>query len=222
MSCRINTTKRLPRRARRAYQVCTKDNIRARNAFREPLHLILSTLADTPVKLMPLLLRGLDLPDNEIRASVIDTLLAAAATSDGATVASEHAASLVATMLKNALAAHMPSAVRLPLPPPSPSTPISPQANTFRVLMRGGAEGARRGTAVPCDASGRRAIRRAAPAESDRRPRARKGPGRPEAGGEGGGGRSKVRPRRRRYVSLSHFCAVGQTGEILLNAVRWV
>ena len=62
---------------------------------------------------MPLLLRGLDLPDNEIRASVIDTLFAAA-TAEGAdsTVVTEHASSLVTTMLKNSLVSHMPSVVR--------------------------------------------------------------------------------------------------------------
>ena len=67
---------------------------------------------------MPLLLRGLDLPDNEIRASVIDTLQAAAASSgkekDNALLA-EHASSLVATMLKNSMVAHMPSVVSGPV-----------------------------------------------------------------------------------------------------------
>lgn len=64
-------------------------------------------------QLMPLLLRGLELPDNEIRASVIDTLQAAA-TSAGKdnTLLAEHAASLVSTMLKNSLVARMPSVVR--------------------------------------------------------------------------------------------------------------
>lgn len=62
---------------------------------------------------MPLLLRGLELPDNEIRASVIDTLQAAA-TSAGKdnTLLAEHAASLVSTMLKNSMVSHMPSVVR--------------------------------------------------------------------------------------------------------------
>ena len=64
---------------------------------------------------MPLLLRGLDLPDSEIRANVIDTLLAVAdpsAKSNNSTI-SEHASSLVATMLKNSMVRDMPSAVRL-------------------------------------------------------------------------------------------------------------
>lgn len=64
---------------------------------------------------MPLLLRGLDLPDADIRANVIDTFLAAAdSTSEGKenTVISEHAASLVSTMLKNCMVREMPSAVR--------------------------------------------------------------------------------------------------------------
>ena len=59
--------------------------------------------------------RGLDLPDSEIRANVIDTLLAVAdpsAKSNNSTI-SEHASSLVATMLKNSMVRDMPSAVRL-------------------------------------------------------------------------------------------------------------
>ena len=49
-------------------------------------------------QLMPLLLRGLDLPDNEIRASVIDTLHAAAVSSSGEkdnAIVAEHASSLL-------------------------------------------------------------------------------------------------------------------------------
>ncbi|KAG5647524.1 hypothetical protein DXG03_009461 [Asterophora parasitica] len=60
--------------------------------------------------LMPLLLRGLDLPDFEIRADVIDTLLAAAegdASEQG--LVSEHASTLVNIMLKNSMADDMPS-----------------------------------------------------------------------------------------------------------------
>ena len=63
---------------------------------------------------MPLLLRGLDLPDNEIRASVIDTLHAAAVSSSGEkdnAIVAEHASSLVSTMLKNCLVSQMPSVV---------------------------------------------------------------------------------------------------------------
>ena len=65
-------------------------------------------------QLMPLLLRGLDLPDNEIRASVIDTLHAAAVSSSGEkdnAIVAEHASSLVSTMLKNCLVSQMPSVV---------------------------------------------------------------------------------------------------------------
>lgn len=61
--------------------------------------------------LMPLLLRGLDLPDTEIRAGVMDTLFAAAqsdANENG--VVAEHAASLVSTMLRNSMVKEMPSA----------------------------------------------------------------------------------------------------------------
>ncbi|KAI1791817.1 ARM repeat-containing protein [Ganoderma leucocontextum] len=69
-----------------------------------------STYAHQMPSLMPLLLRGLDLPDNEIRAGVIDTLQAAATSGDNDNdVVSEHAASLVSTMLKNSLVSQMPS-----------------------------------------------------------------------------------------------------------------
>jgi len=62
--------------------------------------------------LMPLLLRGLNLPDDEIRAGVIDTLIA---TTDpngkDNELVSKYASSLVAVMLKNAKAEDMPSPV---------------------------------------------------------------------------------------------------------------
>lgn len=61
---------------------------------------------------MPLLLRGLELPDANIRADVIDTFLAAA---DGEvseqSLVSEHASTLVTYMLKNSTVKEMPSAV---------------------------------------------------------------------------------------------------------------
>ncbi|TEB36758.1 ARM repeat-containing protein [Coprinellus micaceus] len=60
--------------------------------------------------LMPLLIRGLDLPDPQIRSNVIETLLAAA---DGETpeksLVAEHASTLVNAMLKNCMAKEMPS-----------------------------------------------------------------------------------------------------------------
>ncbi|OCH91496.1 ARM repeat-containing protein [Obba rivulosa] len=66
--------------------------------------------------LLPLLLRGLDLPDPEIRVSVINTLLAAAQPGSGGHAAakeknalSEHATNLVTTMLKNSMVQEMPS-----------------------------------------------------------------------------------------------------------------
>jgi DNA repair/transcription protein MET18/MMS19 len=64
-------------------------------------------------QLMPLLLRGLDLPDSEIRANVIDTLLAVAdpEAKTSNSIVSEHAASLVSTMLRNSLVKDMPSVV---------------------------------------------------------------------------------------------------------------
>lgn len=62
---------------------------------------------------MPLLLRGLNLPDNEIRAGVIDTLIAATdPDSKDNELVSEYASSLVTVMLKNAKAKDMPSPVR--------------------------------------------------------------------------------------------------------------
>lgn len=61
---------------------------------------------------MPLLLRGLDLPDHEIRINVIETLLAVAdSTSKENNVVVEHAASLVSTMLRNSMYKEMPSSV---------------------------------------------------------------------------------------------------------------
>lgn len=65
-------------------------------------------------KLMPLLLRGLDLPDMEIRANVIDTLVSAvgAEPTEQSTI-SEHASTLVSTMLRNSMASGMSSTVRL-------------------------------------------------------------------------------------------------------------
>ncbi|KAG6890017.1 hypothetical protein C0992_003362 [Termitomyces sp. T32_za158] len=64
--------------------------------------------------LMPLLLRGLELPDFDIRADVIDTLLAAAEgdTSDQNLV-SEHAPALVTYMLRNSIFHEMSSIVRV-------------------------------------------------------------------------------------------------------------
>jgi len=64
--------------------------------------------------LMPLLLRGLDLPDADIRANVIDTFLVTAGSNFAVqdqenSVISEHAASLVSTMLRNAMVHEMPS-----------------------------------------------------------------------------------------------------------------
>ncbi|KAI8996433.1 ARM repeat-containing protein [Trametes punicea] len=71
-----------------------------------------STYEHQMPSLMSLLLRGLDLPDNEIRASVIDILQAAAASGwkeKDNTLVAEHASSLVSTMLKNSIVSNMPS-----------------------------------------------------------------------------------------------------------------
>ncbi|KAI0091461.1 ARM repeat-containing protein [Irpex rosettiformis] len=59
--------------------------------------------------LLPLLLRGLELPDHNIRANVIDTLLSVADPSSKLPTIAEHANSLVSTMLKNSIAKKMPS-----------------------------------------------------------------------------------------------------------------
>ncbi|KAF8074920.1 Dos2-interacting transcription regulator of RNA-Pol-II-domain-containing protein [Lyophyllum atratum] len=60
--------------------------------------------------LMPLLLRGLELPDFDIRADVIDTFLAAAeGDASEQSLVSEHASTLVTYMLKNSMASEMPS-----------------------------------------------------------------------------------------------------------------
>ena len=69
---------------------------------------------------MPLLLRGLSLPDPPLRAGVIETLLSAAQvdletgskTSKEGSVVSEHAVSLTKAMLKNSSVAEMPDMVR--------------------------------------------------------------------------------------------------------------
>ena len=71
---------------------------------------------------MPLLLRGLSLPDPTLRAGVIDTLLSAAQvdleagskTSKGDSVVSEHAVSLTKAMLQNSAVAEMPDMVGFP------------------------------------------------------------------------------------------------------------
>ncbi|KAI9458702.1 ARM repeat-containing protein [Russula earlei] len=77
--------------------------------------------------LMPLLLRGLSLPDPTLRAGVIDTLLSAAQadaeagskTAKEGSVVSEHAVSLTNAMLLNGAAAEMPVVVRLSLHHPA-------------------------------------------------------------------------------------------------------
>ena len=61
---------------------------------------------------MPLLLRGLSLPDNEIRAGIIDTLIATTnPNGKDNELVSKYASSLVTVMLKNARAKDMPSPV---------------------------------------------------------------------------------------------------------------
>ena len=63
---------------------------------------------------MPLLLRGLELPDTQVRANVIDTLLATAGTGTKDDAISEHAPSLVSVMLRNSMVQEMSSIVRMP------------------------------------------------------------------------------------------------------------
>jgi len=62
--------------------------------------------------MVPLLLRGLELPDFTIRANVIDTLASAAeGDAPDESLIADHSSSLVATMLKNSLASQTPSVV---------------------------------------------------------------------------------------------------------------
>ncbi|KAF9069802.1 ARM repeat-containing protein [Rhodocollybia butyracea] len=58
--------------------------------------------------LIPLLVRGLDLPDHNIRGQVIDTFLTVADL-DSADIVSDHVLSLITTMLKNSSVENMPS-----------------------------------------------------------------------------------------------------------------
>jgi len=61
-------------------------------------------------KLMPLLILGLEIPDIEVRASVIDTLFTVAKDdSPQRTALVEHAPSLVTTLLQNVPPGHMSS-----------------------------------------------------------------------------------------------------------------
>jgi hypothetical protein len=61
---------------------------------------------------MPLLLRGLDLSDLEVRANVIDTFISAVGSeSNEHSAVSEHASTLVFAMLKNSVASEVPSIV---------------------------------------------------------------------------------------------------------------
>jgi DNA repair/transcription protein MET18/MMS19 len=76
------------------------------------------------LQLMPLLLRGLSLPDSTLRAGVIDTLLSAAqadvdsgAKTEG-NIITEHAASLTSIMLQNCAA----SGIAVTVGPHQPST----------------------------------------------------------------------------------------------------
>ena len=64
-------------------------------------------------QLIPLLLRGLELPDNAIRNNVIDTFLAAAeGESPEKNLVSEHSSTLVDSMLKNSKLDELSSTVR--------------------------------------------------------------------------------------------------------------
>jgi len=64
--------------------------------------------------LIPLLLRGLDLPDVDIRGNVIETLIAVAEDeSPEKNIVSEHSATLVNLMLKNSKVEETSSVVRI-------------------------------------------------------------------------------------------------------------
>ncbi|GJE98061.1 Dos2-interacting transcription regulator of RNA-Pol-II-domain-containing protein [Phanerochaete sordida] len=95
----------------------TASDPRRQNAYLVALTSLIRSIPKTAYlhalpALMPLLLRGLDLPDAEMRANAIDTLLAVADPESTASCAlvAEHASSLVATMLKNSMVQQMPSA----------------------------------------------------------------------------------------------------------------
>ena len=72
---------------------------------------------------MPLLLRGLSLPDPTLRAGVIDTLLSAAQadiesgakTATESSIVTEHASSLTSIMLQNSAASEIADMVGLPM-----------------------------------------------------------------------------------------------------------
>lgn len=103
---------------------------------------------------MPLLLRGLDLPDPAIRASVINTLLSAAQAevegkaknSKEGSVFAEHALSLATTMLRNCSVDLMPDAVSGPSRLPAVTMSLTLNNLTSSALYL---EGARRGAEVP-------------------------------------------------------------------------
>lgn len=70
-------------------------------------------------QLIPLLLRGLDLPDAEIRGNVIDTFLAAAeGESPEKSLVSEHSVTLVNAMLRNSKVGEITSIVRFQISSP--------------------------------------------------------------------------------------------------------
>jgi DNA repair/transcription protein MET18/MMS19 len=88
----------------------------------QPRHAVRVPVSSRFPQLMPLLLRGLTLPDPTLRAGVIDTLLSAAQadidadaeskTAKESSVVSEHAVSLTNAMLQNSGVAEMPDMVR--------------------------------------------------------------------------------------------------------------
>ena len=79
---------------------------------KKPLRRFVSLIVPFAVQLMPLLLRGLNLPDNGIRAGVIDTLIATTDPNNKENeLISKYAGSLVTVMLKNSKAEDMPSPV---------------------------------------------------------------------------------------------------------------
>jgi DNA repair/transcription protein MET18/MMS19 len=63
---------------------------------------------------MPLLIRSLDLPEPEIRASIIDTLYSSASGGNQQKIVAEHVSTLISAMLKNCHVADMSSSVRTP------------------------------------------------------------------------------------------------------------
>jgi DNA repair/transcription protein MET18/MMS19 len=63
------------------------------------------------LQLLPLLLRGLELSDDDLRGNIIDTFLSLKESESATTIISQHTSTLVNIMLKNASFQQQPSPV---------------------------------------------------------------------------------------------------------------